>query len=133
MATARGLLVAVITDAQNKTTRELASRTAELIIGARAGTLTRTELTGSTFTVSNFGALGVDDGLPVINHPEAAILGMGAIKPHPVVIGDQVVVRSTMTMTCVFDHRVADGAQVAQFVCELRDLIESPQTALLDL
>jgi 2-oxoisovalerate dehydrogenase E2 component (dihydrolipoyl transacylase) len=104
-----------------------------LITGAREGTLTPAELRGSTFTVSNFGALGVDDGVPVINHPEAAILGMGAIKPRPVAVGDDVVVRPTMTLTCVFDHRVADGAQVAQFICELRDLIESPETALLDL
>jgi 2-oxoisovalerate dehydrogenase E2 component (dihydrolipoyl transacylase) len=133
VATKRGLLVPVIADAQNKTTRELASRTAELITGAREGTLAPAELRGSTFTVSNFGALGVDDGVPIINHPEAAILGIGAIKPRPVAVGDEVVVRPTMTLTCVFDHRVADGAQVAQFVCELRDLIESPETALLDL
>jgi 2-oxoisovalerate dehydrogenase E2 component (dihydrolipoyl transacylase) len=133
VATERGLLVPVIADAQNKTTRELAGRTAELIRGAREGSLTPGELTGSTFTATNFGALGLDDGVPVINHPEAAILGMGAIKPRPVVVGDQVAVRSTMMLTCVFDHRVADGAQVAQFVCELRDLIESPETALLDL
>jgi 2-oxoisovalerate dehydrogenase E2 component (dihydrolipoyl transacylase) len=133
VATRRGLLVPVIADAHNKTTRELASRTAELITGARAGTLTPAELTGSTFTVSNFGALGVDDGVPMINHPEAAILGMGAIKPRPVALEDQVVVRPTLMLTCVFDHRVADGAQVAQFICELRDLIESPETALLDV
>ena len=133
VATTRGLLVPVIADAHNKTTRELASRTAELITGARAGTLTPAELTGSTFTVSNFGALGVDDGVPMINHPEAAILGMGAIKPRPVAVEDRVVVRPTMMLTCVFDHRVADGAQVAQFICELRDLIESPETALLDV
>jgi 2-oxoisovalerate dehydrogenase E2 component (dihydrolipoyl transacylase) len=104
-----------------------------LITGARAGTLTPAELTGSTFTVSNFGALGVDDGVPMINHPEAAILGMGAIKPRPVALEDRVVARPTMMLTCVFDHRVADGAQAAQFVCELRDLIESPETALLDV
>lgn len=133
VATPRGLLVPVITDAQDKTTRELATRAAELIGGARAGTLTPGELRGSTFTVSNFGALGADDGVPVINHPEAAILGMGAIKPRPVAVADQVVVRPTMTLTCVFDHRVADGAQAAQFVTELRDLVESPMTALLDL
>jgi 2-oxoisovalerate dehydrogenase E2 component (dihydrolipoyl transacylase) len=133
VATRRGLLVPVIADAQNKTTRELASRTAELITGARASTLTPAELTGSTFTVSNFGALGVDDGVPMINHPEAAILGMGAIKPRPVALEDRVVARPTMMLTCVFDHRVADGAQAAQFVCELRDLIESPETALLDV
>lgn len=88
---------------------------------------------GPQVHVSNFGALGVDDGVPVINHPEAAILGLGAIKPRPVVVGGEVVARPTMTLTCVFDHRVVDGAQVAQFMCELRDLIESPETALLDL
>ncbi len=133
VATARGLLVPVITDAHSKTTRELASRAAELISGAREGTLAPGEMRGSTFTVSNFGALGADDGVPVINHPEAAILGMGAIKPRPVAVGDQVVVRPTMTLTCVFDHRVADGAQAAQFLTELRDLVESPATALLGL
>lgn len=133
VATERGLLVPVIADAQKKTTRELAGRTAELINGARAGTLTPAELTGSTFTVTNFGALGVDDGVPVINYPEAAIVGMGAIKPRPVVVDGRVVARSTMTLTCVFDHRIADGAQVARFACGLRGLIESPETALLDL
>jgi pyruvate dehydrogenase E2 component (dihydrolipoamide acetyltransferase) len=79
--------------------------------GARESKLAPAELRGSTFTVSNFGALGVDDGAPVINHPQAAILGMGAIKPRPVAVGDQ----------------------VARFICELGDLIESPQTAPLDL
>jgi 2-oxoisovalerate dehydrogenase E2 component (dihydrolipoyl transacylase) len=133
VATKRGLLVPVLADAQSKNTRELASQAAELIADAREGTLTPAELRGSTFTVSNFGALGVDDGVPVINHPEAAILGMGVIKPRPVPLGDEVVVRPTMTLTCVFDHRVADGAQAAQFICELRDLIESPETALLEL
>lgn len=132
-ATERGLIVPVIADAHSMTTRELAARTAELIGRARAGTLAPGELRGSTFTVSNFGALGVDDGVPVINHPEAAILGMGAIKPRPVALGAEIVARPTMSLTCVFDHRIADGAQAAQFVCELRDLIESPETALLDL
>ncbi len=132
-ATDRGLLVPVLLDAHTKTTRELASRAAELISGARAGSLEPGELRGSTFTVTNFGALGADDGVPVINHPEAAILGMGAIKPRAVVRGAEIVARPTMSLTCVFDHRIADGAQAARFVCELRDLIESPETALLDL
>jgi 2-oxoisovalerate dehydrogenase E2 component (dihydrolipoyl transacylase) len=83
--------------------------------------------------VSNFGALGLDDGVPVINYPEAAILGMGSLKPRPVVVDDTVVIRPQMSLTCVFDHRVADGAQVAAFLSELRRLIESPETALLDL
>ena len=136
VATDRGLLVPVITDAQTKTTSELASTVSELIRGARAGTLKPAELQGSTFTVSNYGALGLDDGVPVINYPEAAILGVGSLKPRAVVDteeGLEIVPRHTMTLTCAFDHRIADGAQVAAFLGELRELIESPEIALLDL
>lgn len=133
VATRRGLLVPVVADAQDKTTRELAKCVTRLIREARAGTLKPAELQGSTFTVSNFGALGLDDGVPVINYPEAAILGLGSLKPRPAVVGDTVAIRPQMTLTCAFDHRVADGAMVAQFLCELRQLVESPETALLDL
>jgi 2-oxoisovalerate dehydrogenase E2 component (dihydrolipoyl transacylase) len=133
VAAPRGLLVPVVSDAQDKTTRELAGVVARLIRDARAGTLKPSELQGSTFTVSNFGALGLDEGVPVINYPEAAILGMGSLKPRPVVVDGKVVVRPTMSLTCAFDHRIVDGAQVAAFLCELRDLIESPELALLDL
>jgi pyruvate dehydrogenase E2 component (dihydrolipoamide acetyltransferase) len=133
VAAPRGLLVPVVPDAQAKTTRELAAAVNRLVADARAGTLKPTELQGSTFTVSNFGALGLDEGVPVINHPEAAILGIGSLKPRAVVVDGAVVARSTMTLTCAFDHRVADGAQTAAFLGELRDLIESPELALLDL
>lgn len=133
VAAPRGLLVPVVADAQDKTTRELAGAVSRLIHDARAGTLRPAELVGSTFTVSNFGALGLDDGVPVINYPEAAILGMGALKPRAVVVDDAVVARPTMTLTCAFDHRIADGAQAAAFLRELRGLIESPELALLDL
>jgi pyruvate dehydrogenase E2 component (dihydrolipoamide acetyltransferase) len=132
VAAPRGLLVPVVPDAQAKTTRELAAAVNRLVADARAGTLKPTELQGSTFTVSNFGALGLDEGVPVINHPEAAILGIGSLKPRAVVVDGAVVARSTMTLTCAFDHRVADGAQTAAFLGELRDLIESPELALLD-
>lgn len=132
-AAPRGLLVPVVRDAQTLTTRELSEVVSRLIESARAGTLKPTELQGSTFTVSNFGALGLDEGVPVINHPEAAILGIGSLKPRAVVVEGEVVARSTMSLTCAFDHRVADGAQVAAFLTELRALIESPETALLDL
>jgi 2-oxoisovalerate dehydrogenase E2 component (dihydrolipoyl transacylase) len=133
VAAPRGLLVPVVNDAQDKTTRELATAVARLIRDARAGTLKPAELQGSTFTVSNFGALGLDEGVPVINYPEAAILGMGSLKPRAVVVDGEVVVRSTMSLTCAFDHRIVDGAQVAAFLRELRDLIEAPELALLDL
>ncbi|CAJ1501125.1 dihydrolipoamide acetyltransferase family protein [[Mycobacterium] holstebronense] len=133
VAAPRGLLVPVVFDAHRKTTRELGDTVARLIAEARAGTLKPAELQGSTFTVSNFGALGLDEGVPVINYPEAAILGIGSLKPRPLAVGDTVVVRPQLTLTCAFDHRVADGAQTAEFLCALRDLIEQPEIALLDL
>ncbi|MEZ0364313.1 dihydrolipoamide acetyltransferase family protein [Mycobacterium sp. pUA109] len=133
VAAPRGLLVPVVPDAHTKTTRELAACVDRLIRDAHAGTLTPADLRGSTFTVSNFGALGMDEGVPVINPPEAAIVGIGSLKPRPVVVDDAVVIRPQMTLTCAFDHRIADGAQVAGFLSELRGLIESPEIALLDL
>ncbi|MGE2835103.1 dihydrolipoamide acetyltransferase family protein [Mycobacterium sp. SMC-4] len=133
VAAPRGLLVPVVTDAQARTTRRLADEVARLVAAARDGSLKPGEMQGSTFTVSNFGALGLDDGVPVINHPEAAILGVGALKPRPVVVDGAVVARPTMRLTCVFDHRVTDGAQAAGFLGELRELVEAPQLALLDL
>ncbi|KUI27172.1 branched-chain alpha-keto acid dehydrogenase subunit E2 [Mycobacterium sp. IS-1742] len=133
VAAPRGLLVPVIADAHDKTTRELAAAVARLVDEARTGRVRPAELSGSTFTVSNFGALGLDEGVPVINHPEAAILGMGSLKPRAVVVDGQVVARPTMTLTCAFDHRIADGATVAAFLGELRELVETPELALLDL
>ncbi|OBF12373.1 dihydrolipoamide acetyltransferase family protein [Mycobacterium sp. ACS4331] len=133
VAAPRGLLVPVVRDADGLTTRQLADEVSRLVDNGRAGTLKPVELQGSTFTVSNFGALGLDRGVPVINPPEVAILGMGAIKPRAVVIDGAVAARSTMTLTCAFDHRVADGAQAGAFLSELRSLVESPETALLDL
>lgn len=132
VATARGLLVPVVRDAQALSTRELASAVRRLVHAAREGTLKPAELQGSTFTVSNFGALGLDEGVPVINFPEAAILGMGSLKPRAVVVDGAVVARPTMTLTVAFDHRIADGAAVAAFLGELRALIEAPELALLD-
>ncbi|MCG7606303.1 branched-chain alpha-keto acid dehydrogenase subunit E2 [Mycolicibacterium sp. (ex Dasyatis americana)] len=133
VAAPRGLLVPVIRDAHSKTTRALAAEVARLIDQARAGTLGPAELSGSTFTVSNFGALGVDDGVPVINYPEAAIVGMGSMKPRPVVVDGTVAARPTMSLTCAFDHRVVDGAMAAAFLRDLRSLVEAPELAVLDL
>jgi 2-oxoisovalerate dehydrogenase E2 component (dihydrolipoyl transacylase) len=132
VAAPRGLLVPVVKDAQDKSTRELAATVSRLIEQARAGTVKPAELQGSTITVSNFGALGLDEGVPVINYPEAAILGMGSLKARPVVVDDAVVARPTMTLTCAFDHRIADGAQVASLLGDLKRLMESPELALLD-
>ncbi|MCV7082222.1 2-oxo acid dehydrogenase subunit E2, partial [Mycolicibacterium insubricum] len=119
--------------ALDRITRELAAVVTGLVDAARAGRIAPADLTGSSVTVSNFGPLGLDDGVPVINHPEAAILGMGAIRPRAVVVDGALAVRSTMRLTCAFDHRVADGAQVAAFLVALRELIEEPDLALAEL
>jgi pyruvate dehydrogenase E2 component (dihydrolipoamide acetyltransferase) len=131
-ATDRGLVVPVARDAERRSWYDLASDIARLAAGARDGTLAPAELVGSTFTVSNFGALGLDEGIPVINHPEAAILGIGAIKLRPYVVDGVVVARSTASLTLAFDHRVADGADAGRLLSTMRELVEAPELALLD-
>lgn len=129
-ATDRGLVVTVVRDAQQRGVHDLATELARLATGARAGTLPPTDLVGSTFTVSNFGALGLDSGQPLLNPPEAGILGVGAIRRRPHVVDDEVVPRATASLTLVFDHRVVDGAEAGRFLGGLRELVEAPELAL---
>lgn len=128
--TDRGLVVPVIRDAQQRSTVQLATELTRLAGAARDGSLSPAELSGSTFTVSNFGAFGVDGGTALINPPEAAILGMGQITKRPWVADGEVVPRSVTQISLVFDHRVADGAVAGGFVRHLADLIEQPRSAL---
>jgi pyruvate dehydrogenase E2 component (dihydrolipoamide acetyltransferase) len=130
-ATDRGLVVTVVRDAHAMTAHTLSTEMARLAAGARSGTLAPADLVGSTFTISNFGALGIDEGTPIINHPEAAILGVGSIRPRPHVVDVDVVARPTASLTLVFDHRVCDGAEAGHFLSDLRELIEAPELALL--
>ncbi|MDH3753014.1 MAG: 2-oxo acid dehydrogenase subunit E2, partial [Acidimicrobiia bacterium] len=129
-ATEHGLMVPVLHDAHRCSLADMAAETRRLAAGARDRSLAPSELMGSTFTVSNFGAFGVDDGVPVINHPEAAILGIGAIAPRPWVANDALSVRSAVTLTVAFDHRVCDGAEAAGFLRTLGDLIENAELDL---
>jgi 2-oxoisovalerate dehydrogenase E2 component (dihydrolipoyl transacylase) len=125
VSTDRGLVVPVARDAQAMSTSELAHEMKRLAEAARSGSATPAELQGSTFSITNFGSFGVDDGNPIINHPEAAIVGVGAIKDRPWVDGGELTVRSTAKLTCAFDHRVSDGAEASAFLTTLRDMIES--------
>lgn len=131
-ATPRGLVVPVVRNAERLTTRALAIEVRRLADGARADSLTPGELVGSTFTVSNFGVFGLDEGIPVINHPEVAILGIGAIRDRPVVIDGAIAIRPNAHLTCAFDHRVCDGADAGAFLGRLRELIETPEQLVLD-
>jgi len=131
-ATGRGLVVAVARDANRRATLDLATEMGRVAAEARAGTLAPADMVGSTFTVSNLGALGLDEGTPVINYPEAAVLGVGSIKERPAVVDGVVAARPTTALTLVFDHRVCDGAEAAAFLGDLRDLVERPELALLN-
>jgi pyruvate dehydrogenase E2 component (dihydrolipoamide acetyltransferase) len=130
--TDRGLVVAVIRDAQTKSLRVIADELQVLAGAARDGSIDAADLRGSTFTVSNFGAFGVDGGTAIINPPEAAILGVGRIATRPWVVDDQVAPRSVVELSLVFDHRVADGGVAGGFIRHLADLIETPDEAIAD-
>jgi len=129
-ATGRGLVVPVVRRAETLGMAAFSAQLRHLAEQAREGTLAPTEMVGSTATITNFGALGLDVGVPVINHPEALILGIGSIAERPVVRGAEVVARSTATIVAVFDHRVVDGAEVGAFLAELVAVVEEPATAL---
>jgi pyruvate dehydrogenase E2 component (dihydrolipoamide acetyltransferase) len=130
--TDRGLVVAVIRDAQQRSLRGIADELQRLAGAARDGSIDAAELRGSTFTVSNFGAFGVDGGTAIINPPEAAILGVGRISTRPWVVDDEVVPRSVVELSLVFDHRVADGGVAGGFIRHLANLIEAPDEAMTD-
>ncbi len=130
--TDRGLVVAVIRDAQSKSLAAIATDLQRLANAARDGSIDASELRGSTFTVSNFGAFGVDGGTAIINPPEAAILGVGRIAPRPWVVDGNVVPRAAVELSLVFDHRVADGGVAGGFMRHLADLIEAPDKAVND-
>jgi len=130
--TERGLVVPVIRDAQQMPTLGLAAELERIAAAARDGRLAQSELSGSTFTVSNFGAFGVDGGTAIINPPEAAILGVGQIVDRPWVVGGEVMPRKVVELSLVFDHRVADGAVAGGFVRHVADLIEEPRIVMSD-
>lgn len=124
--TDRGLVVPVITNAHEKNILELATELNGMAEKARAGKLSPAEMAGGTFTISNYGAFGVDGGDMVINHPEAAILGTGRIADKPWVVDGELAVRKTITYSIAFDHRIIDGGEGAGFIRYLADLTENP-------
>jgi pyruvate dehydrogenase E2 component (dihydrolipoamide acetyltransferase) len=126
-----GLKVPVIRDVPHLSLRELAARSRSLAERARNETLTAAELSGSTFTVSNLGQLGVEIFTPLINPPECAILGLGRIQSVVAVEDRQFVERDRMFLSLTFDHRIVDGAPAARFLQALGRLIENPSPWLL--
>jgi pyruvate dehydrogenase E2 component (dihydrolipoamide acetyltransferase) len=130
--TERGLVVPVVRRADRLSVRELDAELDRLARAAREGTLPPADLTGSTFTINNYGSLGVDGSAAIINHPEVAILGLGRAIERPWVVDGAVVPRRILQLSLVFDHRVTDGGVAAGFLREVADAIESPLGLLAD-
>lgn len=122
-----GLIVPVLRNCERKTLRQIAAETRQLVEKARAGRLTPEEYTGATFSISNLGMYGVDDFIAIINPPAVAILAVGAVQKQPVAQDDDtIVVRPRMKVTISADHRALDGAVAADFLRELKGILENP-------
>jgi pyruvate dehydrogenase E2 component (dihydrolipoamide acetyltransferase) len=131
VATERGLLVPVIHNAHTLSLRQLSAQAADLAGRAREGRLKTEEMIGGTFTVSNVGMFGVTAFTPIINPPEAAILGVCSVEDELRLEGEKVVSRKIMGLSLTFDHRIVDGAEAAVFIKTLKDLLESPVVILV--
>lgn len=117
--TPQGLLAPVIPKADELPLSDLATSSAQLIERTRRGRATTDDLQGGTFTVSNLGMLGIDQFTPILNLPQAAILGLGRITAEPVVVDGQVIAGHVMSLSLTFDHRVIDGAPAARWLQQL--------------
>ncbi|MEU5040791.1 dihydrolipoamide acetyltransferase family protein [Streptomyces griseorubiginosus] len=131
--TERGLVVPVVKDAHGRDAQSLSAEFARLTESARTGSLTPAELTGGTFTLNNYGVFGVDGSTPIINHPEAAMLGVGRIVPKPWVHEGELAVRQVVQLSLTFDHRVCDGGTAGGFLRYVADCVEQPAVLLRTL
>ncbi|MGW1597256.1 dihydrolipoamide acetyltransferase family protein [Streptomyces sp. NPDC002343] len=131
--TDRGLVVPVVRDAHTRDAESLTAEFARLTEAARTATLTPGELTGGTFTLNNYGVFGVDGSTPIVNHPEAAMLGVGRIVPKPWVHEGELAVRQVVQLSLTFDHRVCDGGTAGGFLRYVADCAEQPAVLLRTL
>ncbi|WP_371528162.1 2-oxo acid dehydrogenase subunit E2 [Streptomyces sp. NBC_01283] len=128
--TDRGLVVPVVRNTNTRTTESVNDELIRLTESARDGKLTPGELTGGTFTLNNYGVFGVDGSTPIINHPEAAMLGVGRIVPKPWVHQGELAVRHVVQLSLTFDHRVCDGGTAGGFLRFVADCVEQPAVLL---
>lgn len=125
-AAPQGLVVPVVHDADAKSLDEVAREVAALTVAARENRLTVAQQSGGTFTVNNYGALGVWLGTPIVRPPEVANLGVGRMADRPVAVNGQVVVKPIIPLAVAADHRILDGDTLAAFVNEVVELMEDP-------
>ena len=122
-----GLIVPVIFNADQKDLGQIAREGRELAEKARAGRLQLDEISDGTFTITNLGTTGIELFTPIINPPQVAILGVGMVQRRPIVVGDALAIRPAVYLSLVFDHRAVDGVPAANFLQEVKRLLEKPQ------
>ena len=132
VSTEEGLVVPVIRDADQKNFAEIEQGIADLATKAREGKLTLEDLRGGTFTITNGGIFGSLVSTPILTMPQVAILGMHKIEDRPVVVDGEVVVRPMMYLALSYDHRVIDGAEAVSFLVRIKELVEDPESLLLE-
>lgn len=125
VATEKGLVVPVIRNADKKSLTQVASILKELVKRAREGKLAKEDITGGTFTITNLGMYGVEVFIPIINPPEAAILGVGRVAEKPIVVNKELKTTPIMYLSLSYDHRILDGAPAASFLQRVKQLLES--------
>jgi 2-oxoglutarate dehydrogenase E2 component (dihydrolipoamide succinyltransferase) len=132
VSTEEGLVVPVIRDADRKTFAEIEQEIASLATKAREGKLALSEIQGGTFTITNGGIYGSLNSTPILNVPQVGILGMHAIQERPVARDGEVVIRPMMNLAVSYDHRVIDGATAVQYLVKIKQMIEDPETLLIE-
>ncbi|GAC1652502.1 MAG: 2-oxoglutarate dehydrogenase complex dihydrolipoyllysine-residue succinyltransferase [Ktedonobacteraceae bacterium] len=127
-----GLVVPVLRDAESKSFAQIEREISELAKKARANTLSLSELQGGTFTITNGGVFGSLLSTPILNTPQVGILGMHKIEQRPIALNGQVVIRPMMYLALSYDHRIVDGREAVQFLVRIKELVEDPETLLLE-
>ena len=127
-----GLVVPVLRDADRKSFAEIEREIVDLATRARENRLTLADLQGGTFTITNGGIFGSLMSTPILNAPQVGILGMHKIEQRPVAINGQVVIRPMMYVALTYDHRIVDGREAVQFLVRVKELVEDPETLLLE-
>ena len=127
-----GLVVPVLRDADRKSFAQIEREIAALAVRARENKLTLNELQGGTFTITNGGVFGSLMSTPILNAPQVGILGMHKIEERPIALGGQVIIRPMMYVALSYDHRIVDGNTAVRFLVRIKELIEDPETLLLE-
>ena len=133
VGTEKGLVVPVLTNADEMTFGDIEKKIIELSTKAKEGSLTMDDLSGGTFTISNGGVYGSMLSTPIINSPQSGILGMHNIQKRPVVIDDEIVIRPMMYLAFSYDHRIIDGKESVGFLVKIKSLLENPSEIILGI